>query len=886
MTAERWLEIEELFNQSIELDLPERQRFLSKIYDADLRREVEALIDAERANQGKLAGAVQSAAEHFINNSDDPIPASRQIGNYQIIREIGRGGMGAVYLAVRDDEIKKSVALKIIKRGMDTDEILRRFRTERQILAALDHPNIARLLDGGTTGDGLHFFVMEYVEGLPLLDYCERHQLSTAERLALFRQICAAVSYAHQNLIVHRDLKPSNILITKDGIPKLLDFGIAKMLNPEFSSQTANQTATAFRLMTPEYASPEQVRGEQITTASDVYSLGVLLYELLTGHRPYQIKARCTHAEIVRAVCDTIPERPSSVAGRFLQKTESFTKKNKQRTANKEQRTKSLKGDLDNIVLTALRKEPVRRYRSVEQLSEDIGCHLNGLPISARPATFVYRAGKFVRRNRAIVALSSFVLTLLIGFAVTESFQSNRFRRERDRANIERERAEKVSAFLTEIFRSANPAQTKGKELTAREFLDKGAARIQGELRDQPEVQVKLLMTIVDAYVVLGHYDRAEPLAHRAFDISREAFGDEHQQTLESKERLAGVKIWRSGKEEAVRLRLELDAAYRRIYGDDLKTAFNLRELSRAFGVAGKKPEADQALIESVELARRILPGNSSQLSAFLTAEAEIYWDKYDFARTEPLLREALKIGQTIESENPLDAAGNYGNLGRMLMNKGALDEAEPLLRRAWELRRSNIKEDSFMVGISLFNVGDCLFQKGNFDEAEQILRRVIEIYQKDGNGSVHLADALLLSGRIAEAKNALPEAEEFYRRAIAEAPRSWGAHAHKYNFPVYLGLLMIKKGEARQAEPLLRESLRGLQEIYDDDHISVSYAQSTLGECLTVLGKREEAESLLRQSVENLQRKLGAHHQQSKEALNRLHRIYHMQGKTAAISE
>jgi serine/threonine protein kinase len=288
----------------------ERKKVLAKVCNSDnnLRHEVETLIKAEEENHGQLAKAVESAAKNFFIGADS---TPKQIGKYRILREIGRGGMGAVYLASREDEIKKRVAIKVIKRGMDTEDILRRFRNERQILAALDHQNIARLLDSGTTDDGLPYFVMEYIKGNPLLEYCEQNKLSTMERLKLFRQICAAVAFAHPNLVVHRDLKPSNILVTADGMPKLLDFGIAKMLNPEISGQTLSPTATAVRLMTPEYASPEQVRGDAITTASDVYSLRVLLYELLTGHRPYQIKKH-TPVGIIHAVCDSEPMPPSN----------------------------------------------------------------------------------------------------------------------------------------------------------------------------------------------------------------------------------------------------------------------------------------------------------------------------------------------------------------------------------------------------------------------------------------------------------------------------------------------------------------------------------------------------------------------------------------------
>ncbi len=353
-------------------------------------------------------------------------PAGRLIGPYKIIRKIGHGGMGSVFLAARaDDQYRKQVAIKLVKRGMDTDFIVSRFLSERQILASLDHPNIASLFDGGATADGLPYFVMEDIEGLPINEYCDTHNLSTTERLKLFSIVCAAVHYAHRKHIIHRDIKPTNILVTADGMPKLLDFGIAKILDPDLSIQTTGRTATARRLMTPGYASPEQVRGESVTTASDIYSLGVLLYELLTGHRPYHVRNRATD-EIARVICEQEPEKPSTAITRIEEvhgddglrpirlTPESVSKT---RDGSPEKLRRRLAGDIDNIVLMAIRKEPRRRYESVEQFSEDIRRHLEGRPVRARKDTLSYRSAKFINRNRAAVievALSMLVVGLLI----------------------------------------------------------------------------------------------------------------------------------------------------------------------------------------------------------------------------------------------------------------------------------------------------------------------------------------------------------------------------------------------------------------------------------------------------------------------------------------
>ena len=404
MNAERWRRVRELFDEALDLAPGRRPAFLEALGDADapLAEEVESLL---RASEGSDDFLETPAVEQF-RALDVETEARSRIGPYSVLRELGHGGMGTVYLGARSDQgFEKTVAIKLVRRGMDTDFILERFRNERRILADLDHPNIARILDGGSTEDGLPYFVMEYIPGRHLLEDCDARRLSTRERLSLFQKVCGAVAYAHGHLVVHRDLKPSNILVTPEGEPKLLDFGLARVLQPDRSDPVGDRTATALRFLTPDYASPEQVRGEPIATSSDVYSLGVVLYELLCGRRPYRTTG-AGHDEVARAVREQEPARPSaSVPG--------------------------LKGDCDNIVLMALRKEPERRYASVEQLSEDIGRHLGGRPIRARKDTFAYRSGKFVSRHKAGVAAAGLAAALVIGAMAATVRQSRIARQER-----------------------------------------------------------------------------------------------------------------------------------------------------------------------------------------------------------------------------------------------------------------------------------------------------------------------------------------------------------------------------------------------------------------------------------------------------------------------
>ena len=407
MTPERWRRVQQVFLDASQLASSDLAAFLDAACtgDDDLRREVLSLLEAERNPTNSIDAAVAEVALEFAAEDRQREMAAhlgRRIGPYQVVRGIGRGGMGAVYEAIRaDDEYQRSVAIKFMARGFDSREALARFRRERQILATLQHPNIAALLDGGATEEGQPYIVMEYVAGNPLISYCRRRQLPIVDRLELFRSVCAAVQHAHRMLVIHRDLKPGNVLVTAEGVPKLLDFGIAKLLSPDVITGSTPTTRTSMRILTPQYASPEQIRGEPLTTASDVYSLGVLLYETLTFTSPYKIAGR-TQSEIERAVCETQPARLTSAPGLDL------------RTR------RQLAGDLETIVATALRREPERRYSSAQQLSDDLQRYLKGFPVSARDDTLFYRARKLVRRNKlASAAIVLLILSIAAGWTAT-----------------------------------------------------------------------------------------------------------------------------------------------------------------------------------------------------------------------------------------------------------------------------------------------------------------------------------------------------------------------------------------------------------------------------------------------------------------------------------
>ncbi|HEX2271678.1 MAG TPA: serine/threonine-protein kinase, partial [Pyrinomonadaceae bacterium] len=469
----------------MELDTGRQRQFLDSAcaHDTDLRAEIDLLL-AHRVDTASDTMEQCAAGAALLRLDSDPERIGTRIGPYRILHEIGRGGMGAVYLAERDDEhYRQRVAIKLIKPGLGGDNIRRRFRNEMQILAELNHPNIARLFDGGQTDEGLPYLVMEYVEGNPINHYCNEHQLSTEQRLKLFSTVCAAVQYAHQHLVIHRDIKPGNILVTADGVPKLVDFGIAKLLDNGNGAFSPDVTATAMPFMTPQYASPEQLRAESVTTASDVYSLGVVLYELLSGLTPYRFKSRIPH-EMARTICEDEPERLY----------------------------KRLHGDLDNIVSMAMRKEPQRRYATAEQLAEDIQRHLTGRPVRARQDTFSYRAGKFIRRQRVAVAAAAIVaLTLLVGIIAT-TWQARVARAERARAESRfNEVRQLANSIVFEVHDAIHnlPGSTPARSLIVQrglKYLDSLAKDAAGDRGLQRE--------LAGAYEKLGAVQYTPSVAH------------------------------------------------------------------------------------------------------------------------------------------------------------------------------------------------------------------------------------------------------------------------------------------------------------------------------------------------------------------------------------
>lgn len=698
-TAERWQEIKHILDNAIKRDAEGRIAYLCEACRGDegLRAEVESLLAYEERAMNFIEQSAVAVAGQVLEEAGAEVIGQR-IGAYRITGEIGRGGMGVVYLAVRaDEQFEQRVAIKLIKRGMDTDSILRRFRNERQILANLDHPNIARLFDGGTTDDGLPYFVMEYVEGLPINAYAEAHNLDTVGRLKLFRIVCAAVQYAHQNLVIHRDLKPSNILVTADGIPKLLDFGIAKLLDEDSSTQMTEATATGLRFVTPEYASPEQVRGGSVNTVSDVYSLGMLLYELLTERPPYRFKNQLPQ-EIARVICEQEPERPSHAIADFgMQNAES-----KDNPQSEIHNPKSLRGDIDNIVLMALRKDPARRYSSVGQFSEDIRRYLEGLPVVARKDTFHYRAGKFVRRNKIGVIAASFVALALVAGILMTAWEARVARVERDRAEGERARAERR---FNDVRRLANlfmfkyhdaieklPGSTPVREMLVKdalEYLDNLAQ----EANDDPALQRELATAYLkvgdvqgrpyksnlgDTIGALRSYRKAvaiyEVLSAKAGAMDAEARRD----LSNAYESIGNIQTRHSDAAEAVETQRKAVMIREQLLKDDPANVVSGRLLAAGYLYLGDAMVAHGDMPAALESYRHTLP-----------------------------IRERLYAADETNAPDARSLAQSYQRIGNVLMQIGALKGDVEHKRLAWETHRKALMIREKLAAADPMNVQD-----------------------------------------------------------------------------------------------------------------------------------------------------------------------------------
>jgi serine/threonine-protein kinase len=743
-------------------------------------RNDETKLDAEvrtEAPRPALAAGVSPAAGGDSN-------LGRRIGPYRVERLIARGGMGRVYLALREDDYEQRVALKLVDRRPEKLDVLDRFFRERQILARLQHPNIARILDGGTTDDALPFLVMEYVEGEPVDRYCDLHRLGLRRRLRLFQHICQAMHFAHQNLVVHRDLKPGNILVTPDGAPKLLDFGIAKIVG---GAPGATETRPGKIPLTPGYASPEQLLGEPVTTASDVYSLGVLLYRLVSGRGPYEPDGGGWR-RTVELICEVEPPPPSTVARRGLRRR--------------------LAGDVDAIVSKAMSKKPEQRYVSASQLAADVGRHLADLPVDAGPGPWGQRARKGIRRHKVGLA----VLILVLGFAATTTVlwrravhkgrlaEQARVQALASQAAAEKSlrRAERVSGFLEDLFRSADP---DAGALTVREVLDRGRRQLTVALEDEPEIRAELLATLGTVYNNLSLYREARELKEEAL-ANRLAADPADRADLAADLNNLGRLLYDLGDYTAAESRFRDALAMWQRLGDEHGSVVGLRNLAAALTQSGRSAEALELYGQIIDIQRRLFGAGDVEVGKSLYSLGMLHRTRGDPEAAEPLLRQAREIFVHTLGPRHTRVAAVTSSLGRVLHDQGRNDEARRSFEEALELRLELLGEDHVQVANSRKNLAALLLEEGETEAAGELLEKAL-----------------------ATLRRKKPAGDW----TIADAESIWGS-------------FLVAGGRYAAAEPLLLAAYRTIRSAKGDDNVATADARRRVLALYQAWGQEEKA--------------------------------------------
>ena len=824
-------QVEELFEASSQLSHDERAAFLDTACGKDtaVRIAVEKLLTAANSAEHYFSDLSDRLGLQSVFDGDLELPRTESIGAYRLVELIGRGGMGAVYLAERaDEQFEKQVALKLLPIGVGGEAAKRRFLAERQILARLVHPHIARLLDGGITDDNTPYFVMDYVDGVPIDVYCDDNRLDLERRIALFIDVAEAVEYAHRNLVVHRDIKPGNILVESSGEVKLLDFGVAKLLVPDGNDDPL--TRVGGRPLTLMYASPESIRGEAVTTAADIYSLGLLLYVLLTGRYPYPVNKQDI-AETQRLICeyDAIPPSrgllslPADTARQIAANADSKPR----RLAHR------LEGDLDTIITKALRKDPDRRYLTVEQFIADLRRYQDGLPVAARPASTAYRLQKFVRRHKAGVAAASVVAAALLAVAGTAVHSAVTSAQQAREIAAQRDNAEQINDFLLSIFELSSPNQTKGETVTALELLDRSAERVRTEMAGQPQRQALLMHSIAVVYSEMSQLDTAKSLLEEARALHRD-----------------------NGSQRSAD------------YASSTELYAELREIEGAFD------EAEETVREAVRIRRELaIP---EDLAFSLLMLGRIQHKKGLTEEADTLYREALRLRRSVDDDDDETIANALSYIGSILQQRGELDDAEAMQHEALTIRRKVYGDDHMILIESHHNLGTVLMEKGELDAArshfEEALRISVKLVPEGEQGQPFLYNGL---GSVYDRMGELERARENFQRSLDMLMQFFGPqHPNTSIVQGNLGRVLVKQGDYSEGETLLRRGVAALSEAVPT-HRHIPRMQLFLGRSLAETGRFAEAEEILRTVHARLNDTQGSDHEHTREAARFLEELY-----------
>jgi eukaryotic-like serine/threonine-protein kinase len=803
---ERHKLIKKIFDEALEIGKENRSKYLDEVCQDDtaLRKEVESLLASFENSENFIENPATDFKDIFVDDKR----IGQKIGNYKIIREIGHGGMGAVYFATRTDgEFEQQVAVKVIRQTFADKELLRRFKDERQILAKLQHSNIASLIDGGVSVDGQPFLAMEFIDGISITDYCQANNLSLKERLKLFLKVCKGVGYAHRNLIVHRDIKPSNILVNKENEPKLLDFGLAKLT---VDNADSSQTKTAFRALTPAYASPEQLKGETITTASDIYSLGICLYEVLTGTRPFQTDGKSLE-EIIRTVTQVEPILPS--------KLESSSSK-----------LQNLNREIDNIVAYSLRKEPERRYQSVEEFAKDIENYLDGLPVIARPNTFSYRTEKFFKRNKiAVVAASLIILSLLGGLFV--SLRQTRI------AQAETAKSQKITKFMEKVLNYANPAwyaegSKKQGEAKLIEVIDDLADKIETEFPDNLEIQAELNHKFAEIYQ--AKLNKTEALFHakKALELRRRVYGENHVEVAKDLYYLSAAEFSNGNIIESTRLGDEAIIMFYEVDADNPNLPYLLDDQANIrFSHYSDTTKSEKYFTEALEMFRKKDGENHYNTARMLINLSKVFAKKGELAKSDEFYREGENRFKQLSDENTKKRFIRYQ--GEFLQAKGDFVGFETLLEnRLAEMTKNGEGESLLAIYISN-NLGNHYGQTSNFEKMIERAKFTLDLENRKpfpdkdllGSHKAEIAYCLLRLGKESEAKPYFEEAFQQFKQSDSEI---------LWIFEKFIGKYLFYLKRYDEAEPYLQNALI----IYNKNY-PPSKEHKELAELLEIIRKK-----------------------------------------------
>jgi eukaryotic-like serine/threonine-protein kinase len=878
----RWQQIQSLFEQLIDTGASERGVYLARACgdDTELRTSVESLLKSDERPGDLLLHAIGEAAESLLEDHQDRLIGTR-VGPYRVVSILGHGGMSTVYRGERDDsQYQQVVAIKVLQHATLHPRLRSRLHSERHILATLDHPSIARLIDSGDLEDGTPYLVMEHVDGESIDVYCDNRTLFVRERLELFIQVCAAVQYAHRNLVVHRDIKPSNIFVTDEGVPKLLDFGIAKLLAPESLSHTLPVTRLQERILTPENAAPEQVLGRPITTATDIYALGVLLYQLVTGRSPYRLLSY-SQLQLERAICMDDPVRPSQmVVSKLSGEKDADRSRISDRRGLSPQRLRArLSGDLDAIIAMAMRKEPDRRYPSVEALSDDLNRHLLGQPVRARQGDWRYNAAKFMRRHLLAVAGVAAVFLGLALFAGVMLWENRRIEMARDATAQERDRAQQVSAFLVDVFSQADPFNAQGREATAKDLLDRGAEKISGNSSLQPEVRAQLLESIGLAYRRQGLSERAIPLFEQAVAIRRQERPLDNGHVAVALANLAKA-LTDAGHLISAQADLEQAVSLSELNGEPRPT--ETADILVQFGGFARDAKSDPAQAaqlfgKALNIYRSTIGNQNLQVAETLNglASTAVWMDDYPLA--EHYQREALSIFQATVSRNHPDNAIALATLGYILTQREKYPESEQVLNEALQIERSVFGADNQRVAAIEANLGTLYDREGDTARAIASTQAALDI-ARARLGPKHYSVGYYLDelATLYLKANDLPNAELDARQALAVYAQSLPArHLYVASTHQLLGEVLLRRGSMAAAEAELRTALDINAGLAGADSWRAARSEAGLGWTLIQRDKAAEGEPMLVAARSKLVATVGLRHPATQQATTWLVEYY-----------